>query len=246
MSHHFSNKQRFTLIELLVVISIIAILISILLPALGKARMASQDVGCLSNLRQLGITTTAYHADHREVFPTSMYYTAPNSRYDNWDAELAVYMGVNNDWDQSDYNALKFSPVFQCPRDWRKRSGTWNANRRSYAVSKVKSKSSGLTNEGVVWTGSGTSAPPRTSTIRVPTKTAYLFDFQPTSYGIQYHPAYTHTDGWLGLGSVPKTPSGEYYHGNSMSFLFVDMHASLSDPTLAYSNGSGRRWWSRN
>lgn len=246
MSHRFLNQQRFTLIELLVVISIISILISILLPALRKARLASQDVGCLSNLRQLGIVTTAYHSDHDEIFPTDLFYhNGDDDRADNWDSELAPYLGIHNNWKAS-YDSLKFSPVFQCPRDWRKRAKTWAPNRRSYAASKVKSQSTGLTHEGVVWTGSGTAAPPRTSEIRIPTKTVYLFDFQPTSYGLQYHAAYMHTDGWLGLSSVPKTPTGEYFHGNSMSFLFTDMHVSLEDPTRAYSNESGRRWWSRN
>ncbi|WP_432799336.1 prepilin-type N-terminal cleavage/methylation domain-containing protein [Poriferisphaera sp. WC338] len=64
------RKQAFTLIELLVVISIIALLISILLPALSKARSAGIKIQCLSNLRQLGIATYTYLNDYDEFLPS--------------------------------------------------------------------------------------------------------------------------------------------------------------------------------
>ena len=64
------SKRGFTLIELLVVISIIALLIAILLPALGAARASARDSQSLSNVRQIGsIAMTAYLADRKELYP---------------------------------------------------------------------------------------------------------------------------------------------------------------------------------
>jgi prepilin-type N-terminal cleavage/methylation domain-containing protein len=63
------RRNAFTLIELLVVISIIALLIAILLPALASAREAGRASACLSQLRQNGIATAAYVTDFRDALP---------------------------------------------------------------------------------------------------------------------------------------------------------------------------------
>lgn len=70
------TKAKFTLVELLIVIAIIAILASLLLPALGQARNMAKLVNCTSNLKQIGSSLLSYSMDNNEILLPVCYQTS--------------------------------------------------------------------------------------------------------------------------------------------------------------------------
>jgi len=75
------KKRGFTLIELLVVIAIIAILASMLLPVLARAREEGRRTACKNNLRQIGLALSMYAQSWDEMFPVQPGYTQAGDNY---------------------------------------------------------------------------------------------------------------------------------------------------------------------
>ncbi len=96
MSDRLGNRQHhssegFTLVELLVVIGIIALLISILMPALSRARSAGQSTVSLSNLRQIGLGLVMYKNENKGCYPR---HSSPSSQVPRtrWADDMYGYM----------------------------------------------------------------------------------------------------------------------------------------------------------
>lgn len=99
------RKRGFTLVELLVVIGIIALLISILLPSLARARQSATNIQCASNLRTIGQALQLYANDHTGKLP----FSGNGSWADIWVGQVSSYLG-------SDINAGgSFNAAMRCP-----------------------------------------------------------------------------------------------------------------------------------
>jgi prepilin-type N-terminal cleavage/methylation domain-containing protein/prepilin-type processing-associated H-X9-DG protein len=91
-----SQHPGFTLIELLVVISIVALLIAILLPALQKAREASRNIKCLSTTRQLGVAFYAYSVNNKD-YALPWKTASPDNVQWNYNKEFASLLNISLD-----------------------------------------------------------------------------------------------------------------------------------------------------
>ena len=231
-------RSAFTLIELLVVIAIIAILASMLLPSLGKARDTAKRAVCLSNEKQLGLIAAGWMDDHNGYLlamsvPAS--YPAPYSP----GVYGAGYSWIATLWMNGYYGNVKAAPtpagtIFSCPawtpgstlvcenaNDWR-----WNDPHYGY-------------NYG--WLGQGSSS--------------YYYNFHSLAMVEQPSETVAFADSNYGSYIAPNWAGGQpkFRHGsNGTNVLWVDGHASgLTDRELlgtpaGVENGlafAGYRYW---
>ncbi len=112
-SPHTFKEAGFTLIELLVVIAVIAILASLLLPALSGAKASAYSAKCKSNLRQIGIGLTMYVSDF-DVYPSGTFRTMDVIR--TWQVVLREHCNEPVLFrEESGIRLFKKTGVFRCP-----------------------------------------------------------------------------------------------------------------------------------
>ncbi|HEY5910437.1 MAG TPA: prepilin-type N-terminal cleavage/methylation domain-containing protein [Verrucomicrobiae bacterium] len=191
--------RAFTLIELLVVIAIIALLASMLLPALARAKDSARGSQCLSQMRQLGLAVRLYADEHSDEFPRSQHSAFAFSQLP-WGRAIAPQLGASeNRWT----NLL--AGVYHCPAD--QRPAAWSYGQNVYFE---------LTPDTDDYTGS-----PRTwrRTASVPKPVATILQAENLSGADHIMPHF-----WLSLQDASDVASRR--HKNRSNYNFADGHAA--------------------
>jgi prepilin-type N-terminal cleavage/methylation domain-containing protein/prepilin-type processing-associated H-X9-DG protein len=188
--------RGFTLIELLVVIAIIAILASMLLPTLVKAKAKTRDIVCVNNLKQWAYALHDYAADNDDYMPPEGTGTSLNPNT-GWYVVLPKRLTGNKDYFQMPWRTNAAAPldnwIWICPSNTNRSNGN---NLFHYCM-----------NEHVDETGDA-DHPVRLSTIPFPSQVVWLFDNGKRAARAQQNNVHTNL------------------HGRGAHFAFVDGHVS--------------------
>jgi prepilin-type N-terminal cleavage/methylation domain-containing protein/prepilin-type processing-associated H-X9-DG protein len=198
--HTRQNQQGFTLIELLVVISIISLLISILLPALDKARQAARTMSCLAQQRQIGVAFTTYADAFNQVWP--LVYVQNSTQSLRWNRDF-MYTWLYSKTVTAGDNTVLFRTIFECPAA--KQTGDTLGNVSTNSLMYSYGMNASLNN-------TSTGEYKKIIDIIHPSKAFLLLDSN-SPIAVHWAPS---RDDWIKV--APR-------HGEAINVLFADMHA---------------------
>jgi prepilin-type N-terminal cleavage/methylation domain-containing protein/prepilin-type processing-associated H-X9-DG protein len=248
-----SRRRGFTLVELLIVIAIIAVLVSILLPAMSKAREAAKGTQCLSNLRQLGQKFEIYFANNQGAF------YPPSKALDLKTMWMHVIFGIDPS-DPSSTTAGKGVAILYCPND----PLQWNTGKREPTKADINAGNisygyncmglGGYVNEGgnlkSFMFNSGTNTPKVPAAVLTPCKPANIRLASETvlacDAAINQTAGKREAGGWFRVFSYPDSGNGGAYlrHGLYGNVLWCDGHASAQyAKNRAPGNNTPDRYW---
>ncbi|MCA9278041.1 MAG: DUF1559 domain-containing protein [Phycisphaeraceae bacterium] len=194
----------FTLIELLVVIAIIALLIGILLPALGAARNAGRTTVCLNTLRQISLATQMYADDANGNFPRSQHSSFASARAP-WEYALMPYLGSVMQTDPQVFSRFA-EKHYTCPLDESETPG----HILSYGMNVYYE---------LTTTESQTRTFHRADLVPWPTRTVLFSELEDNSITDHIMAHF-----WVQFGA--PTEVATHRHGHSCGCAFLDGHAS--------------------